>query len=1386
MPKLPIRLPQLTQWLIKHFGLLLVTLFLIVVTVINWPKPGEWLMGWDNFSVTPDLWLNLKRTLFATWREYRGFGVASDSEVVDLFRQLPLFLLQAIIPNYLLEWHYYFGMYWLGTLGAYALTSALLAQLAPPATKKWYWSLLGVAGALFYATNLYSLEVFYSPIIMYVARFGFLPWLILFSWEWLNNPRPKKLAQLGVLSVLACPAFLTATVFFVWLIILTITALWHGHWKAKFVLIGFVLLLNAFWLMPFSWYTITKSALIPKSGTFVAINELLLNAPFERFELTKLFTFTGDFGSGIHFTDPQKLPVAQHPWFSQTPLSALPSWYYFTSWGVLLIGLLGLVIFTRHRRTTLGWWLFSLFVGSTLLLTKEYSPLGIVFNVLSKTIPFLQVVLRFGGTKLNPPLILVGSILCGVAMLWVQTTIAQWQSKLLRWFVAPILTLFLCGLIGWMGIAPLSGNFTAKIMRVKLPSAYLDLAHEINQDHAYGRVLHLPVGLYSYWRSYSWGYYGSSFLSFMVEKPLIEKTFSPGNLEHDYFEQALASLTVNAKAIDTQSLQVRARKLGVLLQKAGVRFVVADSSIQPEITAKQLVSWEVHPQIETELLLQAAVQHGILTKQRSVLIDQNDPTLGQLTLYTLNHQFEAFTSPTTAIGIDSQLSNTFIDPLLDESTTTIQGGQLPYRTYPWWQPNYTYVPQQASFTLQTAQPSVPTTLVLPAPAQDPTAYLAFDLFLAHTNNQLVLSTRISEPKQELSPTKPTPIYTTSYPKVAALNQAWQNPTRFLNNWHSITQETVAPFRLAISDQVLPIPQALTTSPTYIGTVLLSRQNLPSVSISLLLPDTTGPAILDPILLSPTDNPNCRFDGTSQHQAKLTVHQDSLVADTNQGSFCFGTKIDLRDLKKAVSTQTDYRNYFEVAFTARSETTITASTAATLFPLSRQLAVAELAEESAPLATSHICLSSNSAASCLNQNPYFTPTVQPTEYIASTSRLFEEPELSIIFQAITGHNAQSLRLEKLQLLRFAPMSTQFANFTSLVPPTERRFGLADGQISFPYPQSQSASYPSQATGMRIQSPTFCIQDPHQSRPTAQQYFSSIQDDLLIYSDTCSVTLDTTLPYYSANAYFWTTNYQLLTGNQPKLVVQQPLQLYNQLFSQSTNYPVIPGSKPLEPSTSLAGNEILKSQLLDALSNPIYATTSAVLAPLGTTHEPTTQSFAVNLQSTNQSLLRLAVPTIFAFPSEWQQSYLESAPSTHSLSPLQITAIRRLAPSLWSVQIFNQVSTADTASLLTFDQAYDQGWILLTHTLKPVQATHLKVDGWKNGWLIESQQRSQLGKLYVFYLPELLSMSGWFITLITLSLAIIKTVRSQTKTRPMGVGRAESLTQRLRQTLVPKTK
>src|SRR3990167_3836307 len=67
--------------------------------------PHTFLIGWDNVMPEFNIWLNLQRSLFGVWQDYRGLGVLDGmAQTANLFHTIYIFLLSLVLPQELLRY----------------------------------------------------------------------------------------------------------------------------------------------------------------------------------------------------------------------------------------------------------------------------------------------------------------------------------------------------------------------------------------------------------------------------------------------------------------------------------------------------------------------------------------------------------------------------------------------------------------------------------------------------------------------------------------------------------------------------------------------------------------------------------------------------------------------------------------------------------------------------------------------------------------------------------------------------------------------------------------------------------------------------------------------------------------------------------------------------------------------------------------------------------------------------------------------------------------------------------------------------------------------------------------------------------------------------------
>ena len=136
------------------------TTALVVATalVIMFFLVSSTIAGWDNFSTNLAPKINFFRT-FSAWREYRGLGTPSDSEMSDIFRQLLSYLFYLGGLNKIFDYVWVYTTYILGGFFIYKLSSLLLGK-----NKK--NTKIGVfTAAIFYLFNAHTTSVFAFPLL---------------------------------------------------------------------------------------------------------------------------------------------------------------------------------------------------------------------------------------------------------------------------------------------------------------------------------------------------------------------------------------------------------------------------------------------------------------------------------------------------------------------------------------------------------------------------------------------------------------------------------------------------------------------------------------------------------------------------------------------------------------------------------------------------------------------------------------------------------------------------------------------------------------------------------------------------------------------------------------------------------------------------------------------------------------------------------------------------------------------------------------------------------------------------------------------------------------------------------------------------------------------
>lgn len=1343
---------------IKNFfhqnpGLLLVYILVAIILVTS-IKPQFFLIGWDNFSTSLNPLLNFPRTFFASWRSYRGFGVPSDSEVTDIFRQLFFLLFSLVLPITLLEQVYFFVCFFIGITAMYFLAKELFRRFQF-FSKSFFSETLATFTAVFYLFNLHTLETFYLPIAMYVTRYAFFPLIIYVFLKLLYSPKltKKQIIYFFAASLLGSAAFLTGTVFVTLLIILgTIVLTNLVLWKRSLFLLIFYLGINSFWIFPFVNYTKEKSNILPLASTFTSVNEMQLNESSTHFSLDKIVTNTPSF----FYTKIKALKTDDI--LPLHPLTEVLLNWSFEKVTLLIIpafSLLGIILILVKRKRQLSW-LPILTITTLFLLRKSYPPLGQIFDYLGNTIPYFKIIFRFGGSKFNPLLTISSCLLAGLGL----TQIIFWISRRIpKFIIFGCLFLLLCA-YSFSFRSFFSGQFISPQMYVKIPDAYFEISKVINQDSENRRVLHLPMEKLSYWKSYSWGYVGSNFLSYLLNKPLIDRTWEPASLENDQYNQALFEIIQNSQEIhDETEKNIRASQLATLLKNAGIKYIIFDETVSSTVPSRGVNYWGTYPKFDNKDLLLKLVELKVLKETKSYRINpmdyyyqyqpinslsaelqkeyQNQPPQ-LITLYEMADHKPIVTAEKSAQVLDNDQVNILQLPLPDNLETKIQSPNESGILYPFTNSLNILDNKQNLFTLPLMGNPQSTYTLNINPSRPP-----YIVSLSGYQNEkdliidfsLYLTPQIGNTKSYF-----VPLGTLTIPinKVKNYLEPEVTTNKHLSDWHVLDFNQISQLRLRIDNTVIPIPLLSLNKPVNLGHVLV---NNPNFFLRVLIPKKNITLPLGQFHF--TDDPNCTNDSSDpasySYQANFTDQEVNI--STQDGTTCV-----IQPLSQWITPQT---NYLELSIDVqgtideRKDERKTDNRLTTLYQKQISSAIAQLP----PYQTASVCLV-NEAGNCLNTHQNLTLYSHLEKYTIPSSASVQGsfPQLLIKLPSQTETkstlkitHASLQTFESVQDMQITIPNSQLINYSVNLN--------SKSELSFPPILSNTSFYFQKGVDGWLVYSKSCDNQLNQYR-----YSREINSSVLLYQNNCYHGISLPLPFSSNNLTLWRANYSLLSGQFPVFSLKDKNHFYKeQYLSLNQGYPNISGFRSLQSAGPLFWQN--KTNFINqALSETAFHTTSTVIYPQIGINDEQEKIYTLEQSTENQGIVIYKDMQIVPLPQSWVNLSLAPDSSQKNFLPAEVSG-KQILPSLWkiNVQPATEFDTQDSI-LIVLREAYDRQWQLLGQ-ITP-KAKHIKIDGLFNGWEIPIQEINQ-GKettFYAFYLPERLAVAGWIATGVVFGLSL----------------------------------
>jgi hypothetical protein len=552
----------------KYWSLIILVIILIVICALSF-VPGKYLLANDNYSpeLNPEL-TTLRSLLSPAWRGYRVLGFASDSEQADIFRTGFMWLLSLVTGKNVIGQIYYFICLCVGSISM----GILIKEILNISKLKKYSNLGLLVGGILYISTLWTVWTFYQSMAPYVTNFGFLPLLLLCIYRFIKDSTSKNALGLFFASLTFTAISVIATLFIVdFVFILAFVIYWSIHygktrnivWKKILRTIGIFLGTQLFWILPFIYYTFSVSNDLVGSYVNRSITNSVIDLETQMQTAVNTLRFysrilTDTNGSGLLY------PIAQD-YFNY-------EFYKVVSLIPALFSLLG-IIFAIIKKNTKFIIFFVFLLGTWFLIKATNPPLGGIFVFLQDYIPLFKQVFRWPSSKLYE-IFLISIDICSVVgfAYFISFLTSSFKHKKLKVLVMALLSIIvLVPTFFYMEYA-FTGNLFSEKALVKVPEEYFHLEEYLKEKDSTGRIYYAPPSNENYFRTYTWGFRGSQFISYILPNPIMDLSSAVGS---SYGEDAMNEIAQVFKAGDVKAFNT-------FMQKYDVKYILVDRSLSTQ------------------------------------------------------------------------------------------------------------------------------------------------------------------------------------------------------------------------------------------------------------------------------------------------------------------------------------------------------------------------------------------------------------------------------------------------------------------------------------------------------------------------------------------------------------------------------------------------------------------------------------------------------------------------------------------------------------------------------------------------------------------------------------------------------------------------------------
>lgn len=617
------------------FSLVILGVVFLLLLVKNFPFKF-WYTGWDNLHPEFNFGMNFRRALSAVWQTNQGLGTyGGHGYAATLPHTIILFLMSFLIPLQYLRASFTFLTLLTGSLGVFFLLRKIIKK--EEALKNFS----ALMGAVFYLLNLATIQNFYIQLEAFIVHFAFLPWLFLTLFNFLESNRKKDLAIFCLVTVVASIQGFVPPLFFVYLIILVIflTAYVVGrfNWqKVSRAILIFLLtiFLNAYWLFPVVYYSLTHSSTYLNSYNNINSTEDFIIKNQKYGTVDNAVLLKGFLLEAIDTNENGVVFQIFSPWNDYLDKPAVKILGYFL-FGIIVVGLLTNL---KRREHFYSWGILISFLIIFSLLVTSTPPFSFLTQFIQK-IPILRQAFRVAYTKFSLALAFLYALCFGLGCLTFLGLIKRYFKKeIFVFFVAIIFMVMNL----FFALPALKGYLLYGRTKLNIPQIYFELFDFFKNQKKDLRIANFPQGWHWGWSLYKWGYSGSGFLWYGIEQPILDRAFDVwGRANENYYWEI-------SQAIYSENFS----DLEKIFEKYRVNYVLFDYNVIPYPNVKGFLYSD-----KLEKYLDSSGRFKLIKSFIS-----KDEKVGEIKVYEfalpdLTESFSQFNNNLKNIGPDYQFDN---------------------------------------------------------------------------------------------------------------------------------------------------------------------------------------------------------------------------------------------------------------------------------------------------------------------------------------------------------------------------------------------------------------------------------------------------------------------------------------------------------------------------------------------------------------------------------------------------------------------------------------------------------------------------------------------------------------------------------------------------------